>query len=540
MDKKVMRLYYVFIVLGLVCAVLFENMNEVQKEDRMTAQPAQVWAERMQLTELDGSFYYRTQLPKEELAGKVIGYDTGHMLLDVTIGGERVYSLGLKEGQRTKTTGYHWNFITLTGQDAGKEIVFRVTPAYKGSRPKGSFYFGAADEVQRLILKERLLRFVVTAAILVVGILLLVYLLLVEREAIKDSGLLNFTIFVIMLGTWLICETQIVELFLPWNLGLVYIDHVMLMTMPIPFLLFLRQMYQSKNHKLWNVYCYLNYFIISLRLLLQFIGLYDLRESLWMTHISIVLFVVMGLGFGVREIICHEITPQVKLNMCCVMVLMVSTVMELVQFRADHKGTPYGSLGFLFYCIVMGVFGLRKSRRLMRQARESAIYRKMAYTDGLTGLYNRAAFNRDIHDRAAAGGEETVPTALFMFDLNDLKKCNDNFGHEFGDRYITMFSGILKKIFKTEGTCYRLGGDEFCALISDTSQQTIHDIKEKLECFLSEENSKQFVVPVSVAVGCAVYKPDTDKSLDDTMKRADEMMYQNKQEIKKEQNETVL
>lgn len=540
MDKGETKLYYIFAAIGLVLALISEVMNSVHIENRLPGEPAQVWDDYMQRTEKDGSYYFQRILPEGEIEGKEIGYNTVHMLLEVTIDGEKVYSLTRGEGQRIKTTGYQWNFITLANQDTGKEIVFKVTPVYTDSKPNGTFYFGAADKVERMIIGDRLFRFIVTAAILIVGVLLLVYLLLIEKEAKKDNGLLNFTIFVIMLGTWLICESQLVELFLPWQHALVYIDHVMLMIMPTPFLLFMRQMYKTKDNKLWDIYCGINYLIIVVRLLLQCIGVRDLRETLWMTHISIGLFVLIGVGFSIYEIIFNKITPQVRLNMCCLMVIMVSTVLELAQYRINNKSTPFGSIGFLFYSCVMGISSLRKSRRLMREARESAIYRKMAYTDGLTGLFNRAAFNRDIISRVIGDSKEgdvgVLPTTLFMFDLNDLKKCNDNYGHEYGDRYITTVSKGLKKIFEACGNCYRIGGDEFCALISDTSQKGIDEKKAELERFLKEENGKEFVVPVSVAVGYAIYEPEVDKSLDDTMKRADEMMYQNKQMIKRNNN----
>ena len=119
-----------------------------------------------------------------------------------------------------------------------------------------------------------------------------------------------------------------------------------------------------------------------------------------------------------------------------------------------------------------------------------------------------------------------------MFDLNDLKKCNDNFGHEYGDCYITMVSDIIKEVFGTDGKCYRIGGDEFCSIMDYTSQE---DIENKYNHFveaIQKKNEQEFVVPVSVAVGYAIYDPNIDKSLEETLKRADAMMYQNKQKIK--------
>lgn len=75
-------------------------------------------------------------------------------------------------------------------------------------------------------------------------------------------------------------------------------------------------------------------------------------------------------------------------------------------------------------------------------------------------------------------GGKILPTVIFMFDLNDLKKCNDTFGHDYGDRYIKMAAESLKKIFAGEGRCYRIGGDEFCAWAPYAS---LDDINEKLQ-----------------------------------------------------------
>ena len=97
-----------------------------------------------------------------------------------------------------------------------------------------------------------------------------------------------------------------------------------------------------------------------------------------------------------------------------------------------------------------------------------------------------------------------------------------------------MVSGVLKQIFGLDGNCYRLGGDEFCVMMSFRSE---NDIKSKLLQFknaLKEKNRLGFVVPVSAAVGYGIFDPVKDQTLDDTMRRADEMMYQEKQRMKAE------
>ncbi|MDE6606218.1 MAG: GGDEF domain-containing protein, partial [Lachnospiraceae bacterium] len=222
----------------------------------------------------------------------------------------------------------------------------------------------------------------------------------------------------------------------------------------------------------------------------------------------------------------------------------LSTILELAIYRLENKSTPLGSIGFLFYIIVMGVTNVRRTRDLMEQARENALYRKLAYTDELTGLPNRTAFSEDLKKRMepdeTVGKEKTLPTVIFMFDLNDLKKCNDTYGHDYGDRYIKMAAEVLKKLFEREGKCYRIGGDEFCAWAPYISLEHINEKLLLLEQEAGKLNDKGFVVTFSMAAGYAVYEENEDGSgLYNTMKRADVMMYERKQEYKKNHSPTA-
>jgi len=538
MDKKIMNVCFV-IMIGLLCyAVISSYSYDRSSYSRKEDMAAQHWDSRMELTEKEGCFFYRTVLPEEDIIGKVAAYDTAHMNLQVRIDGELVYSLIAEEGHTVKTTGYEWNFVTFVEEDAGKEIEFAVTPVYADSHPKGTFYYGQRSAVERLIIRERLLRFLVAAVIFLVGIILKVYDWLIVRKAQGDieGSLQQFSIFAIMLGCWTLCETQILELFLPGSIMLVFLDHSMLMCMPIPFLLFLRQMYQDRDHPLWGICCYLNIAVSCIRVLLQVFGVLDLRETLWMTHICLGIFVLLVIGMSVHEVIISRISGQLRLNIVCVLVIMAAAFLELLMYRISNKSTPLGSLGFLFYIIVMGTVSIRKSRAMMEQAKESEIYRRLAFIDELTGVYNRTAFNRDKESRLIldkkSKKKKIQPTVLYMFDLNDLKKCNDTYGHEYGDQYIIIVSGVLKRIFGLDGKCYRIGGDEFCVMMSF---HTENEIKSRLVQFrraVKEKDREGFVVPVSVAVGYGIYDSSLDQTLDDTMRRADEIMYQDKQKIK--------
>ncbi len=541
MDKKITRTYLMITVLGILCTafstLVFQAYTYSRESSSSTNQEAVSWTDRMQMKVQNGTYLFSTTLPQEGTDGMVIAYDTSHMILQVTIDDEIVYTLKTGADKWMKTTGYQWNFIPLMKGDGGKKILFRVRPAYQDAKPKGGFYYGTRSQVEHTIIKERLPKFFITCLILISSIILLLYTVVITDKRDEDSGLGHFIVFAIMLGIWMICESQILELYIPCGIAMVMMDHLMLMLMSLPFLLFLRSMYPNRENPLWKFCCYLNCFVVTFRILLQLLGLYDLRETLWLTHIVLCVFVASIFALSISGITKKEMTKQMKLNICCVLILLAAVFVELLEYRLHNKSAPIGSIGFLFYIVVMGLSSVKKSHKMLEQAKESELYRKLAFVDELTGVYNRTAFKRDLNSCLVTDEktqeQKILPTVLYMFDLNDLKKCNDNFGHEYGDQYIQMISSGIRKIFESDGNCYRIGGDEFCVITPFTSKTAISERLKCLNAYVAEKRQLDFVVPISVAAGYAVYDPEIDATLEDTMRRADDMMYQDKQAQKR-------
>lgn len=538
MEKRVTGIYFAVLLIGILYAIYAAFSFRIDIDTRVEEDAVIQWDDHMEMTQEGDVYYYRGILPPEDTSEKVIVYDTVHMYLEVFIDGNRVYELNAEKDRAVKTTGYCWNAIFLTEEDAGREIIFQVTPVYRDSKPQGNFFYGTYREIEHEILIERVVRFVLAVCIALAGIVLLLYDLFAGKKGSDAETIMQFAIFATMLGIWSVIETQIPDWIFPGSMLIVFLSHLMLMVMPIPFMLFLRRMYHNGDSKLWSFCCYLDCAVIAVRVFLQIMGIYDLRETLLLTHICLLLFVSVIVGMTIHEITMNELTRQIKLNCICVLVVLASTMLELAIYRLGNVSTPLGSIGFLFYIAVMGIITVRRSRRLMAQAKESALYRKLAFTDELTGLSNRTAFREDlkkrmVHDKTT-GEEKILPTVIFMFDLNDLKKCNDTYGHDYGDQYIKMAADAIKKLFVQAGKCYRIGGDEFCAWAPYTSVEEINEKLRMLEQDIQELNNRGFVVMVSIATGYAVYREGEDGSgLYSTMKRADVMMYEKKQEYKK-------
>jgi diguanylate cyclase (GGDEF)-like protein len=148
--------------------------------------------------------------------------------------------------------------------------------------------------------------------------------------------------------------------------------------------------------------------------------------------------------------------------------------------------------------------------------------REQAVTDALTGLGNRRRLAVDL----AASLEPTVdraPALLLLFDLDGFKAYNDTFGHLAGDQLLTRLGEKLADAVAPQGTAYRLGGDEFCALLK-VDGENLDDLIARAAAALTE-TGKQFAIRASFG---AVLMPHEADSPDHALQLADERMYAHK------------
>jgi diguanylate cyclase (GGDEF)-like protein len=103
--------------------------------------------------------------------------------------------------------------------------------------------------------------------------------------------------------------------------------------------------------------------------------------------------------------------------------------------------------------------------RLAMSDRENKTLLEQVRTDPLTGLGNRGRMQVDLEDLCKRASEEH-PAALLFLDLNGFKHFNDTFGHPEGDKLLTRLGHAVRDAVGDDGTAYRVGGDEFCVLLS--------------------------------------------------------------------------
>lgn len=116
----------------------------------------------------------------------------------------------------------------------------------------------------------------------------------------------------------------------------------------------------------------------------------------------------------------------------------------------------------------------------LENRRRSLLLTKMALTDYLTGVANRAHFDRVLESEMAHARRTGEPFSVLCLDLDGFKDINDRFGHPAGDEVLCEVARRLQKLMRTEDTLSRMGGDEFGMVIREGGKSTARAMNQRI------------------------------------------------------------
>ncbi len=482
---------------------------------------------------------YELQFDEIGEGGQCLMFYTVHQEVAVYVGEELVSSLCRgKENRFGRTPGNCWTHIPLYQRDNGKKIRIELTPVYEGTIDTiPDFYFGSRFSIWTWIVKRNFLPFLLSVLAILFGLCFLFFVLLNYKNPQTDRSLAMMGMFSIHIGIWKMTDMPAFSLFASHSGVVAYLPFLSLLMVIIPFILFVKELFTEKEHLIWYVLCFFCLSVAAVTLGLQIAGIQDMRQSLWMTHLDMAAMVTVVLWMLFQEWRRFGWNHRLRLMALCMTLCFVGLITDLATYYLSGGGSMmvYGMFGFLTYVMILGIRSIRETKKLIRIGMKAKRYEQMAYHDQLTGLYNRTAYAERTE------GKDFVPkdcTAV-MFDLNDLKKCNDTQGHDQGDRYIMCGTRLIRQAFQDIGHCYRMGGDEFCVLLEGVSVEVCRQRIQRLKQSVKEHNEKHpNEFPVQIASGYGIYDDRVDFDFSDTLRRADKMMYHEKFIMKQQGRET--
>lgn len=177
----------------------------------------------------------------------------------------------------------------------------------------------------------------------------------------------------------------------------------------------------------------------------------------------------------------------------------------------------YLAVATLIVAVIRILLAFRRSLRTERESRIQAV------TDELTGLGNRRMLAEDLGD-AIELATEADPRVLVMYDLNGFKLYNDTFGHPAGDSLLARLGQNLAAAVAPFGKAYRMGGDEFCALLQPVGR-SIQPLAEATSAALKEVGHG---FEIDAAHGVALIPTDAQSSAT-ALQLADRRLYADKE-----------
>ena len=449
-----------------------------------------------------------------------IAFYTIKQQVEVYYDGVLMYSLKTtNENKVGKTTACNWNIVPIYPEDKGKEISINIIPVYDSVRNKKiNFYIANAFNIYLEQLYKDLPQIILSCIAIVIGIVFAITSLVLKQKG-KDNGILFYLgIFSLCIGIWKITDIGFAPLMFPKSaLKLSYISILMLDMGIIPWVLSVKKQFSVNVRKLLDYTSIICSVIVMIMIILQLTNLFDLRQTLWISHIIMGIVIIMIVCICIYEKHHNIINKKNKRLHFCFILCILGLSMDVLSFyiKETSEGILYTLIAFLNYIITIGFISIFEISH-------------KANIDEHTGLFNKSRCNEIIANYEVI----KEPLGVVMFDLNGLKQINDTLGHEVGDILISDFANILRYNIYRRDFVGRFGGDEFIAVIKGKDDYTIKCILNNIRRDVKQYNQKNNKFDISYACGYALSYEYPGLSLKELLKEADDRMYKNKKEIK--------
>ena len=209
--------------------------------------------------------------------------------------------------------------------------------------------------------------------------------------------------------------------------------------------------------------------------------------------------------------------------------------LTFTEYLRDNLGIIMSIVSVILLVILILMFrNIRLLRKTSQGKKQIKNLSQRANYDALTSVRNKGAFDDYIENvQSRIDNGETADVAICIFDCNNLKQINDEHGHDKGDEYIKNACHFICTTFRRSAV-FRIGGDEFAAVLMGEdflNRDTLFKVFNNEQEAISEAATDPWH-QLRIAIGMSVYSSYTDNSLGDTIKRADDLMYEHKRKWK--------
>lgn len=452
---------------------------------------------------------------------------------------ELFYEYGYDRVSQGKTVGSGYQFINFPNEACGKNIKIHLYQTENKAFSKlDSIRIYPWENAFRLLMTENRIALFAGCFLLIFGLVTMTITIFALAFSLKYIRLFCVSLFSLLIGLWTMCYYNVILVFSIPLYSVSLLEYLSFYLAPLPLLIYMRADVRNLKQKVLR-YCYRTLLIVQIvstacMVILHSLDIVHMAATLPYMQMLIVCDLIYFLFIEIMNLKSSQLIDRLLLIGMLIVGICISY--DLINYCGNryygvsplplHGVAPVGAV--IFIAILICSFYINLTQKLMQDTERNFLL-KSAYTDELTQIHNRRYCMEYMNKIEET---EDLNYTVICFDLNDLKKTNDTFGHVRGDILIKSAAEVIKETFETHGIVARIGGDEFISILNTTLTEEITKLLERFQENINRKNREITDLNMSIAYGYASCSTK-EYNIDKVYQIADDRMYEKKREMKK-------
>ncbi len=479
-------------------------------------------------------------IPQEyKMKNAAIAFNVYNTAFTVSFKDKELYRFGYDIAERGRHIGAIYRTVNIPDEAFGSEVTLTcdVKENNESNHIKGVTLLPASD-ASKAVLIDHIGIFFVFVPLFVFAVIMLFISLTGELKNVNTRITIWFSLFAAIVSCYIISYFGINNIFIDNVLIASNIEYISLFFVAVPLIAYYIEIVHEKWIKrlllvtdvlflLFGIICtILNYtteeyhyirFILPVQVLMM---------------IELVILIFVSIYEKNRTYDTAKIAPYGMI------LFFVIIFLEVLRYNADKYlnikipllGISLVPMGVILFIAALLLNNISMIMSSYEASRENEQLKELAYTDSLTGLFNRMRCEKFIRELRQNKDEEY--TVIFL-DINNLKYVNDNYGHAAGDTYLKTVSSLISDYFCKADICGRYGGDEFFIAYKGRVKIYFESVLERINSDLENIRSeKNIPYMMSVSGGKVVSTKNNVINIDEAIYLADMKMYDYKRKYK--------
>ena len=478
-----------------------------------------------------------TRLPMDVMENPLLIFVSVHSAMDVYVDGMQVFSYGWNYAAKNLELGYGLQCISLPSDYNGRMLTIKLYVTESSAFNfidlpllyDANYYF-------RDTMRSNLKNVLVDVFFVVFGTSLFIIGVIFALRDKKYYKIVCISLFSIAIGLWSLCYSNLIMMMI-YNLRVkTYLEYISLYVSPLIIMLYFYDDTLHLEHKWvrkqYLVILWAQMAFDCLWAVLVGINLAHFPDVLGLSHFLILLssasiLIVIVDFYRIKENRNQILAFGILMALVFVFAdVFTFNIRKFTSIFGDHSFTSISNIGVLIFIFAVILdFVTRVSEEAKNKIRANML-EEIAYIDPLTGLFSRRKYEEEC-DRFFIGAEYGV----LLYDLNNLKKINDVYGHAAGDQTIKRFARCLRESCKDRGIIARIGGDEFVVLFKEGELPDIGKLTEEISMAMIHANQENPDYNLSAAWGYCSSTEQKGKAYKEVYAIADQRMYECKKRM---------